>query len=242
MNRAMTQEELYRGEVGFDKGGPGVATRTSWSVGGTLISQTDNTFGVQATFGSDEVYTIMFAVVIPTARLAPINAVADIVWSTSGNSISRRVTIGNGTSISAPASAVSITVRDVSANPANPVEHIPYTVTVVVSKGVRAAKNTPPTLESGYSNALAAAVVVIPIPQGIGIISANVQVSNSPAAVIPDQGVLVQQFDAVSGAFLGGCDPRSFDWIPVSGSANQLTITNNTLVHQFYYVTWGIDG
>ena len=211
---------------------------------GTLITQrTDRTVSLQQVFPRAEVYTVEFSIEPNPARSVATKAEATIEWAVGGNIVRRKVTVGNGTSLSGPAKAVTVTVKDVTPISA-PLDNTEYKVGIMVSRGVRIA-TIPTQLESTQNPQSVAGVgasVDFAIPQGVGITAFNVQVINTPTAAIADMGVIVNQQDLIGGVALSSCDPRQMQWIPIANGADNINIMNRTAVQQTYWVTFAIDG
>lgn len=266
--RAMSQRDIYQGELGQSAPGTPQKVLQGWSAQGilltpaiafdgltsTLITQ-PNEVGLQAEFPESGPYTISFNLRIPpgTSNLAPFRAEALVTWSVAGNSVSRRVSVGNGISISCVAEAVSVVVKDTTdplfaSRPFLVVDSIPYTVVINVARGTRPAYNQPPTLNpfpsvdgmSAMQLLAAGATLNVPVPQDAGIISVHVAVCKTTVFTpIQDQQVLVTQTgNQVEKRY----DPRATDWEPVNPDITVIGITNHSANEIGVSAVFGIDG
>lgn len=210
----------------------------------------------------------------PPAALAPesIDTVAIISWTVQGNKVTRIVTVGNGTSISAPAEAVNIVVLDNTYNldsaggsPSGSGVGFQYTVNVQVTTGVRAAI-LPPLLNWTYppdAVALVGAVpsfyqpfailpvapptgttaVTVPIPPNAGVIAFVVAATDSThPATAPI--LVVSQLDA-GGGFLSSTylgPPDPTEFIPLVPNAAFLLVLSPGADTQDFSLIWVIDG
>ena len=84
---------------------------------------------LQCDFEEADVFTVTFEVDFPTnpAPTSPVNCIADILWTTGGVTVKRRVSVGNGVSISGCAESVRVIVTDATVNylaevPSKPLE------------------------------------------------------------------------------------------------------------------------
>jgi hypothetical protein len=177
---------------------------------------------------------------------------AQIVFSVDGRQNIRRVSVNQGMRISGQADAISVTVRDNSQIAID--GRIPsatqYMVNLSVSRGIRTDLTQPPTLApadaTGFvivparmSVAAGGTNFDIPVPQGVGVISANVTAfagtaiteGNAQAQWMQDATVLRQW------------DPRVFPWVPIVPGTNKLRIQNNQDMGTIQFsVLFGIDG
>lgn len=258
MNRppAMSQADLYRGEVGMGTIGQPPPSKKGWSQFGQVqAGDTNNTsqVGCQATFDEAGAYTLSFSIVPPIVAGIVQNVRADalISWSVAGNTVNRRITIGNGASISGVAEAVSVKIIDTSDPAFFGGSALMYTVGVTIAPGTRAAYNQPPTLLPSPSvvgngaqiQVFTGAVSLLTVPQNAGIISVHVSVGSSLHEIIPDNSISVVQI--ATGAVLRKTyDPRATDWEPVDAGIIQLSLQNNMAGagSVFFSVAFGVDG
>jgi hypothetical protein len=209
----------------------------------------------------------------PPAALMPasIDTVAIISWTVQGNKVTRIVTIGNGTSISAPAEAVNIVVLDNTYNlvsaggsPSGSGVGFQYTVNVQVTTGVRAAI-LPPFLNWTYppdSVALVGATpsdyqpfeilaaasgagleVTVPVPPNAGVIAFTIAaVDSTHPANAPV--MVVSQLDA-GGGFLSSTflgPPDPTEFIPLVPNAASVVVESPGADTQDFSIVWVIDG
>jgi hypothetical protein len=107
----------------------------------------------------------------------PIRAEAYLTWSVEGNSVTRRVSLVNGTTIQGVAQAVRVVIVDATKTlpGATPIE---YEVSFQCTVGTRGSNKFPPFLITADSSNLLNAItpgVNIPVPQDAGAISINIQ-------------------------------------------------------------------
>ncbi len=182
------------------------------------------------------------------APLNPVNCIADILWTTGGVTVKRRVSVANGVSISGCAESVRVIVSDATINylaevPSKP---LTYTVNITVARGVRADPEPvtlvqfPPLATGAIFQVPAGGSITIPIPQDVGIVSANVSASPNPPIAITDGQVIVQQIYGTT--VFRQYDPRTFEWVPVLPGMSLLKIVNNNANLVVVSVVWGIDG
>jgi hypothetical protein len=252
-------------------GPEGTENKDSWSLSKKLTTGTkNNPLTLQARFPRHTVYTVQFNVSLPGAPVGGVDiyarAQATITWTVEGNDVTRRIDIGNGTSISGTADAVRVVVDDAT-DPAlmasfgqSPTQ---YGVTALVTPGLRADRLEPPILFAGFfivDNQTMPNGLVIPIPKDAGVISYWASAFESTGAPAPfadigiptnGHGVIFQEYCATSDG-LGATTFFSIDdmsdldhWTPISPGANLLIAFNNAPVNKTFIefaITWGIDG
>jgi hypothetical protein len=160
----------------------------------------------------------------PATMPNSIDTTAIIQWTVQGNKVTRIVTVGNGTSISAPAEMVSVLVLDNTYNlvsaggsPSGSGPGFQYTVNIQVTTGVRAAIlppflnwNYPPgavALTAAFTPAAyqpfyalaatggAAGEIIVPIPTNAGVIGYIISAFDSTTPTTPPI-INAKQFDA----------------------------------------------
>jgi len=224
--------------INFDK-------KSAWSASKQLICNDEGIeLSLQVQFQETGYYTVQFGIVPPqepSAFVFPFSAEAIISWSVEGNTIRRRVSVGNGVSISGGGQAVKVVVADRTRFPdVNP--HT-YLASVSVTKGTRPSVNQPATLESlpQVTSVLAAGVLVIPVPQDAGAISAQVVSSVLALAGLPVH-LIVFQKNAV-GQILKAYDPSvETGFVPLAPNTTEVEIDNIGAFTARVKLTWGIDG
>lgn len=235
-----------------------------WSKTGPLVcGNSSSTVSMQADFSSSNqgcgVYTIQFGINPPASKVFA--AIATIVWTIAGNTITRKFAISNGTTISGPGQAVSVTVSDDSAAVAVvtngvgtvttlPIGYTPgqsYDVTISVAPGSRPSTEQTPYLTAfpvvyvlGASGG-PTAFVTVPVPQNSGAVS--LQVLTSPGDMISPVQIEVTESNAAADTLViynVGLAPT--DHIPLVPGATQVTILNLTAGTPNLQIIWGIDG
>jgi hypothetical protein len=225
---------------------PSKGKLAAWSISGTLTAgDFDKSVSLQALFAEPGDYTVQLSGIFPPANvLVPIQPEAEIIWSVAGNSISRKVSVGSGISISGNAEAVRVVVKDVTNLFGGPLTD--YEVSITICKGTRAAIPIPPTLlvplAAGFGGLNPGAAVDIPIPQGVGITSVHVSIAQRIGVPIPEQAIQVLQRGAGGIGTLQAYDPRAIGWCPMAPAAVTLRIKNWTAGIVDFAVTFGIDG
>lgn len=231
--------------------------KTGWSQSGKLICQNTPagpSVSLQALFPEPETYTVQFDV--SNAITAPgqpaQSTAADILWSVKGNTVRRRVSVVSGMSISGTAEAVQVRAYDTTfVGGEGGVAGEPYTVTINLSKGLRAGQSqqpyyTPQNLLPGAGSDTGQGVwrlapggtAAIPIPAQIGATSVHVVVGSQDGSAIPDNAAQVIQ-DFVGIAY----DPRIELWVPISQGVTQISLKNNSVAQNYIFgVVLGIDG
>jgi len=232
-------------------GGAGVqSSGGGWSTQKKLKTGEPNQVGtLQASFPVAGNYTVEFAMDLTeplSAVKIPPRAEATVTWSIEGNSVSRRISLGNGVSIQGAAEAISVSVKDSTILfPGDvPTE---YTVTMQVAPGTRPTVSQPPTLvENGGTNGKvqslpAASSFILPVPQDAGPISLMVTALSltSPQPIVGD--IQVRQLDS-AGSILKVYDPREYNFVPLSAGCQQIEVANISAIDVLTSITYGIDG
>lgn len=262
-NTSCTTEHITKHEAGSqmsDWDDEGLRNNSSpkkkgWSGSGRLRCNTQQTepppksITLQANFGDDVgMHTVQLWIDRPPFDLNfpafVVEAEALVTWSVAGNQISRRVTVGNGVSISGSAEAVHVSVFDKSVSAPGPPTDIEYDVTILVVKGQRAANVVPPTLYAGSFALAPGATTNIAIPQDAGVTSVHVSAGDAlfGGATYADGKCEVRQTRDIYTEKVYDC--RDVDWEPVAPMATGIAITNRAGVgtSMRFSVTFGIDG
>lgn len=227
--------------------GPAGSTSSSggWSTTGVLSAGDPlKQLSLQAVFPQAGDYTVEFGIQRPQVPAVIPIVEADITWTVEGNSVTRRVTVGNGTSVTGTGQACKVVMRDVSINGSGTI--VPIPVSVQVAPGMRGTNKQPPTLETnnggiGVWNVPPGGFTIIPIPEDAGVISVMVTVDAfpEPVAITAGQAVVRQVGAVIEKQY----DPRTYDWVPVSAGANEIIIENFGPANNLRFsVTFGIDG
>lgn len=217
-----------------------------WSQSGKLTTGDKNrSVSLQANFTTSQDYTVEFGLEPNPLSNDPIFAEALIQWSVEGATISRRVTVSNGTSVTGVGQAVHVVVKDNTSNVAgigapNAVE---YGITIQVAPGTRGTDKQPPTLIASPSEYTVApgGFTAVNIPQDAG--AKSVFVTAWSGTVMAEGKVQVDHI--ISNTSFKTYDPRQYDWVPLTPGATQIGLTNNIApggANIFFSVTFGIDG
>lgn len=232
--------------------------RTGWAQSGQLITANTNQFvSLQADFQESDTYLIEIGANPP---LGGAMTEAIITWTVAGNQVSRRVTVGSGVSIAGAGEAVRVQVVDTT-----DVVHylfgpgVPYPVTISVARGVRATTMVPPTLVPGATGFAAndrgpgyyfvppGTVLTIPIPAGVGVVSAFVTALDvTGASTVGQQNAQAFFQNTFAGVFEMAFPVNLGTWVPVPPGAGSLNLSNLNAApggHGLSFgVAFGIDG
>lgn len=211
---------------------------------------------LQANFPEAGAYSVQFAIDDPDGAQVLTEAV--IQWSVEGNTISRRVSVVNGVTVSGVGQAVRISVKDVDPPQMGVVSQGTYGVSIQVSKGTRAASSQAPILTAfnpvNGSQAFLVptgglgTAVTVPVPNDAGAIAVGVTVAYQSFAIppngtpIPETVPMVLQRTASD--FAKSYDPRdpgSF-WVPLATGCKEILLANNGTQDLIMNVVFEIDG
>lgn len=216
-----------------------------WQQSGTMTTgNSQKSVSMQANFPESGYYTVQFAVVPPLGVAGGLNsfeATAIIDWRVEGSSVRRKVSVGNGVSISAPAQGVGVTVNDntVTATAGND-----YTVQIQVARGSRPNPGYPVTFIDNFLQALGpGASFVYDVPLNAGVSSVQIAAGPTTLLVPGVQGVVVEVKNSI-GTLLKLYDLATYpDFVPLPPSAATVTVTNLLAAGTYgIQATWGIDG
>lgn len=192
--------------------------------------------------------TIQFGVVPPAA---PANdgvfaAVATISWMVEGNRLQRKVSVGNGVSISAPGEAFNVTIQDTTPTSGGlQVLGSDYVVTVNFAPGSRPSQNQPATLFGGTFTIAALGNLVLDVPANAGVISVEVIALDLGGTNLGAKIVVEQKVSNVSAVILKAyvIQDAYEGFVSLPGQATKLSLSNiNGADAALVSVTWGIDG
>jgi len=197
-----------------------------------------------------QTHTVQFNVTNNPASNNPIRTEAIITWFVGGNTVIRRVSVGDGTSVSGTGNSVHVQIvdRTVDAGFGAP-NGVEYTVSVQVAKGVRAAIQQPPILVPIPGAFIIPPLgglneILVPVPDDTGIISVLVTAYAFGLTTIPNcsvshnDGIVIQKI----------YNPTVYeDWIPLAPGATVIHLQNRYPGAPgdpsiFFSVTFGIDG
>jgi hypothetical protein len=231
----------------------GIEKKDGWSVGRAMLSgDKSRTASLQADFRQKPgIYTAQFTIV-PTdltppppilAFYAPMRAEATIDWAVEGNTVTRKISVTNGASISGPGQAVRIVVEDTTVVVPGGILGQKYFVGITLVPGLRAADGIPPILnESGVTFLPVTSSVLTNVPQNVGIKSVLVTVGTPSGAPLPEQTIQVYQY-APGGQLLALYDPRAYEFYPLMPGCVAILIQNNSATEPVATsVSWGVDG
>jgi hypothetical protein len=219
-----------------------------WGQGGILIAgNTDRQVGMACEFPQDYAtsYTIQFRTSVPGG--GTVNPEALVTWSCEGQFVSRRLSIGNGASITGVGQAV--TVKMIDNTPANLVTIPPvqYNVSAQVAPGFRGASELPPTLSAKNDasafrfRVVGIGSVDIPIPADAGVNQVFITVVNDATGPVPDgTGYAI--------VLNGATAEKEWDvqrlpvWVPINPGATALRLSVTTAVTLVFTVSFGVEG
>ena len=225
-----------------------------WSQSGTLVTQSPGAgVTLQAIFHEPGNYTVQFGISsVPPAGLANlIRPEAEITWKVQGNQVTRVINVGDGTSITGQAEAVSVRLFDSSDASMGGTAGIPYVGSIQVTKGIRAqaANQAPMFVPTNIENPVGTSVVTtgsfiiangtaarIPIPPGsvqmlVGISGSMFSPGN---VIITEQNSLSSQLE-----FTPDFSPV---WVPVVPLATRVNMLNSSGAAIRASCIFGIDG
>jgi hypothetical protein len=210
---------------------------------------------MQANFPVAGFYTVQFGVEQDPSFLTNPDIIADVTWSVEGNDIRRKISVGNGTTISGTGQACSVKVRDASIF--GPVGQV-YTVKALLSPGVRPGSLSRPFLRGidwDLTSIIAPSALInqylvsigagqsvrINVPVNAGVISADVEATLSSGLTLDPTFVGVGQLN-LSGLFKSYYPLVETGFVPVYPSSTFLIISNAAATPIVVSVLWGIDG
>lgn len=208
-----------------------------WSKRDRLITGSTNNIQLQANFGYIGYYTVQFAQSIPPGALSEagdIQTIADIIWTVKGNQVTRRVSVGNGTTISGMGEFCTVNISDLSGVG----NSTAYEVGCLIAPGSRPTSGTPPfigynTLAATPSRGVTPAVTITAGNTQTFFVPLNVGVNSVYLAAGPGDRVANAQPDfedfasaAVSGStLLAILRGNAFNrWVPIPPTATTLQV------------------
>ncbi len=232
-----------------------------WGASGTLVTggineETGKAVSLQAEFPRAGNYTVQATLLLtggpPDGTHPAPRADLLVNWSVEGHTIKRRVSIGQGISLTGVGQAVSIQAVDKTelfvGPPAD--ESLEYTVVIQVAPGTRGSTALPPTLvEGGSSNGgvtpvNAGANIDFAVPQDAGVTSVfitAVPIGSPP--VLPAAGLIQVIVEDAAGGALMVYDPRDFQFVALPPNATNINVRNYSLINSVEIsMTFGIDG
>lgn len=231
-----------------------------WSVSGELLPGADDESVVlQAQFQHIGYYTVQFQLDIPPGAVGEAGSIyclADITWTVEGNSITRRVSLGNGTTVSGMGQSVNVEIFDFS----QPGGGARYRVTANLAPGARPTSGSNPQLainswivpvEDRRGATLPQVVtpggiITFDIPQNVGVNS--VFIFAAPVNAVANSKVATEDFLNVTYniSFQARLQYALNRWIPVPPAAVQLLAALNAAfpdpTGMDISPIWGIEG
>jgi hypothetical protein len=235
-----------------------------WSSGGKLevganvtgfgnVTGKSDAVGLAVNFKHPNTYTLQFftdALQHPNPSGTAIQTLAEIIWSVSGNSVRRLISLINGTALSGSGEGVTVKIYDWSANAL--VKSL-YSVGVLLAPGIRGNFSQPPYLEIDndfvrgnpvFTTIAAAGSAIFQIPQNAGVNSVwfSVLTNGGFVAIAPQNMQFIQR--SPLGALTKGGDYEAITnkWWPVSPGAKDIRVFNNTANSVDVTPSWGIEG
>ena len=215
-----------------------------WSTSGKLSAgNPDRKVSLQVNFPIASNYTVQLGIAGGAALnnlLHTQNAEALVTWTVNGNSITRRVNVTNGTSLTGTGEAVKVEIQDVSIGPFP--ANSDYLATIIVTPGTRGSNKQPPTLKPVPSviPVAAGANTTVMIPVDAGVISVHAKVvgpANTP--IVDGDARIVEQN---LGTNIYEFNPTQTDWVPILGGADRLLLLNASAFPIDFSLVFGIDG
>jgi hypothetical protein len=192
--------------------------------------------------------TIQFGVIAPTAAGSNgvFAATATISWTVEGNKNQRKVTVGNGISVSAPGQAFNVAVQDNTPSHLGLTLGAPYIVNVNFTPGSRPSQNQPAILNGGILILAPSQFHEIDVPQDAGVISIELVPSNLGTTDPAPAPNLQVEFEGATGQLLKRetIDTNAYQgFLPVPAGVVKIIVTNNsgTFTTDVSW-NWGIDG
>lgn len=224
-----------------------------WAASGTL--QTGNVnreVSLQTVFPISGNYTVQFALTpgtVDATHPAP-RAEAIITWSCEGNSVTRRISVANGASISGFGQGIKVRIVDTTTLGAGLASE--YVVSLQVTPGTRPSVERPPTL-IGDDNTIVPqqSSITVQVPDDAGAISVlilAIRAGDTTATVVtqPLPGFIQAAQSDAAGLPLNAYDPRDYGFMPLRPGVKTIVISNFELdlvdTDVFISVLFGIDG
>lgn len=219
------------------------------AIGVLITGNVNQKVSLQCAFSNAKARTLYFNLQLAdvfTGVVTPPQAEALIEFMVNGNTVIRRISINNGTSITGMAEAVRVVISDTSQTGGINLGKL-YNVSVSVADGARPSGSVPPTLSP---NAFASPSVfsmgpgggrdyILPLDAGINCVA--IMAVDDSGGVLTDGIILVNHFSTTIS--LRAYDPRQFEWAPVSGGTIRINIVNkSTTQTALIQLIYGIDG
>lgn len=194
-------------------------------------------------------YSVQFNV--DTSKIADpkykkVNPVATVRWSVEGNTIQRRLSVVNGTTVTGVCDAVEVVIVDETddvVGPVPPGTALDYDVTISVVPYPRPSSGSPPILRGNVipiTVAGGAGPVAVPVPDDAGVNSVMVLTAASVGAI----PTVSQQHGTLPDTFATWTPEGAGRFVPLLPQAGRISLDNlgapATTVD--FTVLFGIDG
>ena len=254
--KTQSEPSMYKSSDGVDFGSAAREAPKGWSVDGVLATPDaagvtpSLSVGLQQLFPAGT-YTLQFGLTRPadiggSVKIA--RAVATVEWSVAGNTITRVITVDDGTSLTGVAEGVRVTVVDATRQTLGSPGYN-YNVSISLAAGQRASYEVVPLLLPSITaqSVQTGTPVTIPIPRGgvklVAILPGNFTIAGVNSD-LTYKDLTVYQYDVALNTLAVWKPGFSSDlWIPVVPGADRLFIVSNTVGGLVgVTVLFGIDG
>lgn len=233
--------------------------KDGWQVSGSLfIQDTSKKVKLLADFTTSRygagMYTAQLSLGVIPAGSNP-DVTATLIWKVEGAQITRKVSVGNGVSVSGQAQGVEIVLEDTTVFTSVPLVGAEYEVIAQVAPGVRAGRAFSPILR-GVANGVvpntrlwpkvvaAGGTVQFLVPLEAGVIAVNPEiVADTFGTVLDPYKVIATQRDAFGNVLKAWYPLIEFSFVPLIPAAVEVIITNQMAAADIRVsLQWGIDG
>lgn len=234
--------------------------KDGWQQSGSLFIQGSARVQLAADFSRSRygagTYTAQLAInQVPNIAGANPDATATLIWKVEGNQIVRKVSVGNGVSVTGTGQSVTILIEDTTVFTSVPAAGAEYIVSAQVGPGTRAGRAFPPILR-GVANGVvpnarlwpaipaAGGTVQWLVPQNAGVIAVDAQiVPDTFGTTLDPYDVTAYQRDAFGNIVKAWLPLIDIGFVPVVPAAVEMFIDNRSAAAIIRAaVEWGIDG
>lgn len=193
-------------------------------------------------FDRSAVYTAQIGLNVGDTT-APVQAIAEVVWSINGTPVRRVVSVSQGCSISGVTESARVTIYDdTPAIEGQENVQREYVALANVAVGQRGATTLPPFLRVWSAtqalNASASTAVQVPFNAGVVGLRTSVAAAGNAGATVTmtdSQGTIYDQYVVSPG--------ENAEFVPLAPGTTIVTITNNDSANPIYISgQWAIDG
>jgi hypothetical protein len=251
-----------------------LSEKNGWSIAGMLTAGGQAQLKLQADFSPNSgQYTVQFNVSGPSIPNGynPVFTEALVTWIVEGNSVTRRISVANGTSITGSGQAVVVVMSDATQpiynNPQPTSPAYQYNVSCQVVPGTRQTTEIGPVLypikglllngnpgDTCYlqnTEITPGQYIEIPIPQDAGITSiltsvvghVGLGVATTPPTIPEGTALVFVSLQGLQEMLVYDCATPF--WYPLLSTAESVFVQNNNATAGTKYkfsVTFGIDG